>query len=130
VGSILGDGIAQYTAARGRSSVVSTQQPAYDVGRVARLCTYAALIGTPIGHYWFNFLDKVSKCGLGVLVQRLQMAPLSRGRSVDRQSVTAWCSTKGPAHATAASSCCTRSSRGAGTPAAGALSSFTARPLH
>lgn len=35
---------------------------AYDWGRVTRLCLYAAAIGTPIGHYWFAFLDKVRRC--------------------------------------------------------------------
>lgn len=54
VGTVIGDGIAQFTTRKTRSS----NQPAYDVPRVSRLCAYAALIGTPIGHYWFNFLDK------------------------------------------------------------------------
>lgn len=32
----------------------------YDAARAARLCGYSAVIGSPIGHYWFQFLDKVS----------------------------------------------------------------------
>ncbi|KAF6261972.1 hypothetical protein COO60DRAFT_1498627 [Scenedesmus sp. NREL 46B-D3] len=30
----------------------------YDAARATRLCAYSALIGSPIGHYWFQFLDK------------------------------------------------------------------------
>lgn len=56
VGSLIGDGVAQYTASRSRAGAASPVS--YDAGRAARLCTYAALIGTPIGHYWFSFLDK------------------------------------------------------------------------
>lgn len=56
VGSIIGDGIAQYGASRANRSPGSFS---YDVPRVTRLCAYSALIGTPIGHYWFHFLDKV-----------------------------------------------------------------------
>jgi hypothetical protein len=55
VGTIIGDGIAQFTS---RTSC-SPNTPAYDAARASRLCTYAAVIGTPIGHYWFHFLDKV-----------------------------------------------------------------------
>jgi hypothetical protein len=55
VGTIIGDGIAQFTSRNTRSRDV----PAYDVARATRLCTYAAVIGSPIGHYWFNFLDMV-----------------------------------------------------------------------
>lgn len=55
VGTIIGDGIAQFASRNSRSPDV----PVYDVARATRLCTYAAVIGSPIGHYWFNFLDKV-----------------------------------------------------------------------
>lgn len=54
VGTIIGDGVAQFTSRNSRSPDV----PVYDVARATRLCTYAAVIGSPIGHYWFNFLDK------------------------------------------------------------------------
>lgn len=58
VGTIIGDGVAQFTSRNSRSPDV----PVYDVARATRLCTYAAVIGSPIGHYWFNFLDKVRLC--------------------------------------------------------------------
>jgi hypothetical protein len=61
VGTIIGDGVAQYTTRDSRTRGA----PAYDVARAGRLCTYAAVIGTPIGHYWFNFLDKVSRAYCG-----------------------------------------------------------------
>jgi hypothetical protein len=78
VGSIIGDGIAQYTSRSTSSSSSSSsssgsvggrhqQAPAYDVGRAVRLCTYAAVIGSPIGHYWFTFLDKVHRRGVRAL---------------------------------------------------------------
>eukprot|EP00884_Botryococcus_braunii_P006680 jgi/Botrbrau1/16012/Bobra.0353s0010.2 len=31
----------------------------YDIGRTARMATFGGVIGGPIGHYWFNFLDKL-----------------------------------------------------------------------
>ena len=58
VGTIIGDGVAQFTSRSSRSP----NTPVYDVARASRLCAYAAVIGTPIGHYWFHFLDKVRIC--------------------------------------------------------------------
>jgi hypothetical protein len=55
VGTIIGDGVAQFTSRNTRSRDV----PVYDAARASRLCAYAAFVGTPIGHYWFNVLDKV-----------------------------------------------------------------------
>lgn len=61
VGSILGDTMAQVTAYRAAKSEAGTsaKQPVfrYDFVRCARLCAYAAFIGTPIGHFWFAWLD-------------------------------------------------------------------------
>jgi hypothetical protein len=31
----------------------------YDVARTARMAAFGGAVGGPIGHYWFNFLDKV-----------------------------------------------------------------------
>ncbi|KAF8063701.1 SYM1 [Scenedesmus sp. PABB004] len=56
LGSIIGDGLAQYTASRGARRPGAGFE--YDGARMTRLCAYSALIGTPIGHYWFAFLDK------------------------------------------------------------------------
>lgn len=55
MGTIIGDGVAQFTSRSTRSRDV----PVYDAARASRLCAYAAFVGTPIGHYWFNVLDKV-----------------------------------------------------------------------
>lgn len=55
VGSLIGDGIAQYAESRNKPRGAVS----YDAGRASRLCAYAAVIGSPIGHYWFGFLDKV-----------------------------------------------------------------------
>jgi len=55
VGSLIGDGIAQLSS--NRSS--RTTGFSWEAARATRLCVYAAVIGTPIGHYWFHFLDKV-----------------------------------------------------------------------
>jgi hypothetical protein len=66
VGTLIGDGIAQgaaHVVARRRAGdKPANRRPRfhYDVARAARLCAYAALIGTPVGHYWFAFLDKVA----------------------------------------------------------------------
>lgn len=78
VGTIIGDGIAQFTSRNSRSRNV----PVYDVARATRLCTYAAVIGSPIGHYWFNFLDKVG-CLLrgGGLIPPSRKGPHSSRRS-------------------------------------------------
>lgn len=71
MGTIIGDGIAQFTSRNSRSPDV----PVYDVARATRLCTYAAVIGSPIGHYWFNFLDKVG------LLRRGSSLPAGRVRT-------------------------------------------------
>lgn len=78
VGTFIGDLIAQYlayysapratataAAATRRSSgadATSTATAAppsfeYDAARCARLCTFSALIGTPLSHYWYILLD-------------------------------------------------------------------------
>jgi protein Mpv17 len=54
VGSLIGDGIAQYAESRSKPRGAV----GYDAGRASRLCAYAAVIGSPVGHYWFHFLDK------------------------------------------------------------------------
>lgn len=66
MGTLIGDGIAQgaahLSARRSASARPGLRAPPrfrYDAARAARLCLYSALIGTPIGHYWFAFLDKV-----------------------------------------------------------------------
>lgn len=62
VGTIIGDGIAQATAHLSKRHKIKPGQRAarfeYDWARMARLCVYAAAIGTPIGHVWFGLLDK------------------------------------------------------------------------
>lgn len=75
VGTLLGDGIAQYAAHHARKpkkanadgSPLSAAQTAllgdpptfqYDGWRCIKLCAYAALVGSPIAHYWFRFLDQ------------------------------------------------------------------------
>ncbi|KIZ06048.1 protein Mpv17 [Monoraphidium neglectum] len=62
VGTIVGDGIAQATSHLSARRVArpGARKPRfqYDWARAARLCAYAACLGTPIGHYWFAFLDK------------------------------------------------------------------------
>lgn len=71
VGTLIGDGIAQGTAYLGQRRAATTRPgprrrpPAfqYDWARAARLCLYAAAVGSPIGHYWFAFLDKVGGGG-------------------------------------------------------------------
>lgn len=35
----------------------------YDAGRMLRLCVWSALVGTPLGHFWYLLLDKV-RCWL------------------------------------------------------------------
>jgi len=63
VGTLIGDGIAQGTSylSQRRKVKAGARPPRfqYDVARAARLCLYAAVIGSPIGHYWFALLDKV-----------------------------------------------------------------------
>ncbi|KAI8467798.1 MAG: hypothetical protein J3K34DRAFT_429281 [Monoraphidium minutum] len=63
-GTVVGDGIAQATAHLSERRAAAARPGArpprfhYDWARVARLCAYAAAIGSPVGHYWFAFLDK------------------------------------------------------------------------
>jgi hypothetical protein len=69
VGTIVGDGIAQGTAHLSARRVAAAKPGVrpprfrYDWARAARLCLYAACIGTPIGHHWFGFLDRVRRVG-------------------------------------------------------------------
>jgi hypothetical protein len=66
LGSALGDSIAQgaaYVSHRRKLGVTSSKF-SFDFARTARLCTHAALLGTPINHAWFGLLDKVSAAGL------------------------------------------------------------------
>lgn len=58
VGSLIGDGVAQYSSSRSVSRSSNGPMFSYDAARAARLCGYSAVIGSPIGHYWFQFLDK------------------------------------------------------------------------
>ena len=39
----------------------------YDVARTARLAAFGGAVGGPIGHYWFNFLDKVGAVSFPVI---------------------------------------------------------------
>ncbi len=38
----------------------------YDFQRMLRLCLWSVAVGTPLGHYWFQFLDTVGRGGRGV----------------------------------------------------------------
>ncbi len=65
VGTLIGDYIAQRITHQ--TEVQSANDfgkapPAfeYDVERTARLAVYGALVGTPVGHAWFQLLDAVS----------------------------------------------------------------------
>lgn len=65
VGAFLGDLVAQLTAES--AAVVTTSSRGgggrskapfrYEFGRAARLMGYSAVVGTPMCHYWFNFLE-------------------------------------------------------------------------
>ncbi len=52
----MGDFIAQQAARRSNKALAA--EP-YDVQRTIRLAFYGGCIAGPIGHNWFNFLDKV-----------------------------------------------------------------------
>jgi hypothetical protein len=87
----VGDGIAQATSHLSARRVArpGARKPRfqYDWARAARLCAYAACLGTPIGHYWFAFLDKVRSQQGGFA--RLTLGPWSLGwkpRSCDASS--------------------------------------------
>ncbi|KAL0043396.1 hypothetical protein WJX79_003578 [Trebouxia sp. C0005] len=55
-GFCLGDFIAQQAARRSNKALAA--EP-YDVQRTMRLAFYGGCIAGPIGHNWFNFLDKM-----------------------------------------------------------------------
>ena len=65
-GFCLGDFIAQ-SAARRQNKALAAEP--YDVKRTMRLAFYGGCIAGPIGHYWFNFLDKV------LIIPNLRTAP-------------------------------------------------------
>jgi protein Mpv17 len=54
MGFALGDAIAQ--ASTRPAGGVGWQ---YDFKRTARMAAFGGLVAGPLGHYWFNFLDKV-----------------------------------------------------------------------
>ncbi|KAG2495218.1 hypothetical protein HYH03_006824 [Edaphochlamys debaryana] len=62
VGTILGDYVAQrlshnveeQTARQGGKPAPAFQ---FDLLRTSRLCIYGAIVGTPVGHFWFQLLD-------------------------------------------------------------------------
>lgn len=59
VGAVVSDSIAQHSAhalRRGKSQV--TEALEYDYVRTARLIAFGFVIGTPLAHTWFQFLDK------------------------------------------------------------------------
>eukprot|EP01026_Neomeris_dumetosa_P082174 TRINITY_DN9357_c0_g1_i5.p1 TRINITY_DN9357_c0_g1~~TRINITY_DN9357_c0_g1_i5.p1 ORF type:complete len:228 (-),score=9.77 TRINITY_DN9357_c0_g1_i5:334-1017(-) len=49
IGSVIGDVMAQLLSGKNK----------YDFLRTVRMGVYGGFVGGPIGHYWFNFLDKV-----------------------------------------------------------------------
>lgn len=55
-GFCLGDFIAQ-SATRRQNKALAAEP--YDIKRTARLAFYGGCVAGPIGHYWFNFLDRV-----------------------------------------------------------------------
>lgn len=70
VGTVLGDALAQYSSAKAAASSQQDSQggseglpqasssiPQYDAARCARQVAYSLLVGTPLCHLWFNFLD-------------------------------------------------------------------------
>ncbi len=63
-GFCLGDFIAQQAARRSNKALAA--EP-YDVQRTMRLAFYGGCIAGPIGHNWFNFLDKVGICRLSLI---------------------------------------------------------------
>lgn len=56
-GFCLGDFIAQQATRRSHRIKDLALEP-YDVQRTMRLAFYGGCVAGPIGHYWFNFLDK------------------------------------------------------------------------
>jgi hypothetical protein len=73
MGTFLGDLLAQFlgsitgqgkkTQLKGQLSPVQRPLIEFDAVRSARLVLYSALVGTPLAHLWFSYLDAVSnKC--------------------------------------------------------------------
>jgi hypothetical protein len=56
VGTITSDLLAQLMEGRQKGRKA---QAAYDAARTARLVLYSALVGTPLAHFWFQYLDMV-----------------------------------------------------------------------
>ncbi|GFH23205.1 40S ribosomal protein S17, partial [Haematococcus lacustris] len=63
VGTILGDGLAQYSQYRFSKPTqplarkLHERSFQYDHARLLRLLFWSAAVGTPIAHFWFQFLD-------------------------------------------------------------------------
>lgn len=57
VGTITSDLLAQLL--EGRHSKDGQMRAMYDAPRTARLVLYSAIIGTPLAHFWFQYLDTV-----------------------------------------------------------------------
>ena len=76
-GFCLGDFIAQQAARRSNKGLAA--EP-YDVQRTMRLAFYGGCIAGPIGHNWFNFLDKVGICRLSLIYSEagLWLLPILR----------------------------------------------------
>lgn len=53
----MGDFIAQQATRRSHRIQDLAMEP-YDVQRTMRLAFYGGCVAGPIGHHWFNFLDK------------------------------------------------------------------------
>jgi len=72
VATVLADGVAQAVQHRQAGGLPGR----HNWAQTARLCTYSALIGTPVAHWWFGWLDKVGRAlAFRVLVDGLR-APL------------------------------------------------------
>lgn len=56
VGFALGDAIAQWAAAKGRRQ--RGQHMNMDFARMARMAIFGGALAGPLGHYWFQFLDR------------------------------------------------------------------------
>lgn len=88
VGMILSDVIAQVAAwprhskhGQPKFAVPKEEAPraTYDFMRTVRLCTYSALVGTPLAHYWFALLDvKVMPGSSGTLYAALAKLTLDQ----------------------------------------------------
>lgn len=59
IGFALGDLIAQLATANASSQRSSNaSRPNLDIGRMARMGIFGGALAGPLGHYWFQFLDK------------------------------------------------------------------------